>query len=72
MAKIEELTELLVSEINNFEKGITKLEALSKKINATKISMDLTEYKSTLLETHYILQSLMLRVKTNGNPLSVD
>ena len=51
MAKIEELTELLVTEINNFEIGITKLEALSEKINNTKISMDLTEYKS-IIEKH--------------------
>ncbi len=51
MAKIEELTELLVTEINNFERGIIKLEALSEKINTTKISIDVTEFKS-IIESH--------------------
>jgi type VI protein secretion system component VasF len=51
MAKIEELTELLVTEINNFEKSIQKLEMLSEKINATKIGIDITEYKS-IIESH--------------------
>lgn len=51
MAKIEELTELLVTEINNFEKSIQKLETLSEKINATKIGIDITEYKS-IIESH--------------------
>lgn len=51
MAKIEEITELLVNEISSFEKSIQKLETLSKKINATKISIDITGYKS-ILESH--------------------
>lgn len=51
MAKIEELTELLITEINNFEKSIQKLETLSEKINATKIGIDITEYKS-IIESH--------------------
>ena len=51
MAKIEELTELLVTEISNFEKSIQKLETLSEKINGTKIRMDVTEYKS-IIESH--------------------
>jgi len=51
MAKIEELTELLVTEINNFEKSIQKLETLSEKINATKIGIDIKEYKS-IIESH--------------------
>ena len=48
MTKLEELTELLVNEINEFNTGITKLEEISNKINTTKIAMDLTEYKSII------------------------
>jgi len=51
MTKIEELTELLVNEINDFNKGITKLEKINDQISTTKISMDLTEYKS-IIENH--------------------
>jgi len=51
MTKLEELTELLVNEINEFNKGIEKLEQISNKINTTKISMDITEYKA-ITETH--------------------
>ena len=51
MTKLEELTELLVNEINDFNKGVTKLEAISDKISTTKISMDLTEYKA-IVNTH--------------------
>ena len=51
MTKLEELTELLVNEINEFNKGIEKLEAINKEISITKIQMDLTEYKS-IIENH--------------------
>tara|TARA_R110000868_G_scaffold105784_2_gene290487 strand:- start:7308 stop:7754 length:447 start_codon:yes stop_codon:yes gene_type:complete len=43
MAKIEDLTELLVSELSEFEKGIAKLEVLEKRINNTKIEVNLKE-----------------------------
>ena len=51
MAKIEELTELLVNEISTFEKGIERLEKTSERINTTKIGIDITEYKA-ILESH--------------------
>ena len=51
MTKLEELTELLVNEINEFNKGIEKLEAINKEISITKIQMDLTEYK-VIIEQH--------------------
>jgi len=53
MAKIEELTEILVNEIEDFNKGISKLEAISDKINTTKVSIDLREYKS-IIESHQL------------------
>ncbi len=51
MAKIEELTELLVNEINDFNKGVSKLETINEKLNTTKIRIDLKEYKS-IIELH--------------------
>lgn len=51
MTKIEELTALLVNEIEDFNKGIEKLEAISDKLNTTKVSIDLREYKS-IIESH--------------------
>ncbi|MFD0834872.1 DUF6730 family protein [Mariniflexile aquimaris] len=51
MTKLEELTALLVNEINDFNKGVEKLEKISEQINSTKIKMDLTEYKS-IIEEH--------------------
>ena len=51
MTKLEELTELLVNEINEFNKGVEKLEKINNQISSTKISMDLTEYKS-IIENH--------------------
>ena len=51
MTKFEELTALLVNEINDFNKSIEKLKKISDQINSTKIKMDLTEYKS-IIEIH--------------------
>lgn len=51
MTKLEELTELLVNEINDFNKGITKLEKINDQISTTKIRMDVAEYKS-IIENH--------------------
>ena len=51
MAKIEELTELLVNEISTFENSIKRLEKVSDKLNSTKIGIDIREFKS-ILESH--------------------
>jgi len=51
MTKLEELSTLLVNEIEDFNKGIEKLEAINKEISITKIQMDLKEYK-TIIEEH--------------------
>ena len=51
MAKIEEITELLVNEISSFERGVERLEKVSDKLNSTKISIDIREFKS-LLDNH--------------------
>ena len=51
MTKLEELSTLLVNEIEDFNKGIEKLETINKEISITKIQMDLTEYKA-IIEQH--------------------
>ena len=51
MAKLEELTALLVNEINDFNKGIEKLERINDQLKSIKIKMDVTEYKS-IIELH--------------------
>ena len=45
MAKLEELTELLVAEIRDFEHGIQKLERIQK----DRIGLDTTEVKSLMV-----------------------
>jgi hypothetical protein len=51
MTKLEELTELLVNEINEFNKGIEKLQKINEQLNITKIKMDISEYKA-IIESH--------------------
>jgi len=51
MAKIEEITELLVNEICSFEKNIENLEKVSEKLHATKVSIDIRELRA-LLNSH--------------------
>lgn len=51
MSKIEEITEILVNEIDSFEKGIERLEKVSTKLHSAKISINIKELKS-LLENH--------------------
>jgi len=51
MSKIEEITEILVNEIESFEKDISKLETISDKLSNAKINIDLKEYK-LIIESH--------------------
>ncbi len=51
MTKLEELTALLVNEIDDFKNGVEKLEKINDQLNDTKIKMDLSEYK-TILFSH--------------------
>ncbi|GAA3560353.1 DUF6730 family protein [Snuella lapsa] len=51
MTRIEELSKLLVEELNDFNKGIEKLGKINEELKTTKIKMDLTEYKS-IIESH--------------------
>ncbi|GLB51350.1 hypothetical protein NBRC110019_03890 [Neptunitalea chrysea] len=51
MTKLEELTALLVNEINDFNNGIEKLEKINEQLKETKIKMEISEYKS-IIESH--------------------
>ncbi|PKV51885.1 hypothetical protein ATE84_3985 [Aquimarina sp. MAR_2010_214] len=46
MTKLEELTALLVNEIDDFKNGVEKLEKINDQLNETKVKMDLSEYKT--------------------------
>lgn len=66
MTKIEQLATLLVAELKEFEKGISKLESLETKISSTKVELNLKELKP-LLEAHE--QSLRLSKKQQDSYL---
>lgn len=51
MTKLEELTALLVNEINDFKNGVEKLDNINDRLKDTKIRMDVSEYKA-IIEDH--------------------
>ncbi|QCX38357.1 hypothetical protein FF125_07895 [Aureibaculum algae] len=59
MAKIEEITELLVNEINSFEKSIEQLEKVSDKLHAAKVSIDIIELRALLNSHQYEIKSVL-------------
>ena len=48
MTRIEELSKLLVEELNDFDKGIEKLGNINGELKTIKIKMELSEYKSII------------------------
>ena len=50
MAKIDEIIELLTNELNAFKEDVEKLEKLNKKLQATKLKVDVQELRSLLQE----------------------
>lgn len=53
MAKLEELSELMVSVLRDFEEAVKHLE----KVREAKISIDLTELKSDLSNHEMVLKN---------------
>jgi ABC-type transport system involved in multi-copper enzyme maturation permease subunit len=51
MTKLEELTALMVNEINDFKNDVEKLEKINDQLKDTKIKMDLSEYR-TMIYSH--------------------
>ena len=48
MTKLEELTALLVNEINDFKNSVENLEKINDQLKDTKIKMDVSEYKAII------------------------
>lgn len=48
MTKLEEITALLVDEINDFKNGVDKLEKINNHLKDTKIKMDVAKYKAII------------------------
>jgi uncharacterized membrane protein YjjP (DUF1212 family) len=63
MAKLEEISELLVSEIRDFEEAVKRLE----KIREAKITLDLTELKSVLSNHEMVLKHQNSNVQETYN-----
>jgi vancomycin resistance protein YoaR len=63
MTKLEELTALLVNEINDFNKDVEKLEKINAHLKTTKIKMDVSEYKSIIEEHQQEMQSHLNMLK---------
>jgi uncharacterized membrane protein YjjP (DUF1212 family) len=61
MAKLEELSELLVSEIRDFEEAVKRLEKIRE------ITLDLTELKSVLSNHEMVLKTQNLNVQETYN-----
>lgn len=63
MAKLEELSELLVSEIRDFEEAVKRLE----KVQEAKISIDLTELRSVLSNHELVIKDQHAEVQGTYN-----
>lgn len=66
MAKIEEITELLVAEISEFEQAVKRLEAVQK----AKIGIDITQLKEELTQHQQERQKDLVYHKKEMNSLS--
>ena len=63
MAKLEEISEMLVSEIKDFEEAVKKLEEIQKK----KMTIELAELKSVLSNHEMVLKTHNSTVKHTYN-----
>tara|TARA_R110002033_G_scaffold79931_1_gene130888 strand:+ start:9331 stop:9786 length:456 start_codon:yes stop_codon:yes gene_type:complete len=74
MAKIDELSELLVEELNDFKLQITKLERVSKEIQSYAIKPDIRELKSymdaAIQLQNEIVKNQNLRLRAISNKLT--
>ncbi len=57
MAKLEEVTSLLVDEIEEFKQSVDKLEHINTQLKNTKIQMDLIEFKSIMNEHEHKMEN---------------
>lgn len=64
MAKIDELSELLVEELNDFKLQITKLETLSLRLKSVELKPDISEL-TTFFDTAIGSQRLLISQQNN-------
>lgn len=67
MTKLEELTALMVNEINDFKNNLEKLDKINAQLRDTKIKMDLTEYKTTIESHQYKMASCIKEMERFEN-----
>ncbi|MDO7172049.1 DUF6730 family protein [Mariniflexile sp. AS56] len=67
MTKLEELSALLVNEINDFKNGVEKLEKITVQIKEAKIKLDVTEYKSIIEKYEQRMESHLLTIQNFEN-----
>lgn len=67
MAKLEQITELLVNEIRGFERGIERLEQLNEGLRDTTVQMDFTELKSILEKNQKKMDDHQNMIRQFGN-----
>ena len=63
MTKLEELTALLVNELDDFKTSIGKMETINKQLHDTKIQIDVSEYKTIIKEHKQQMQSHLNEIK---------
>ncbi|MGJ8548384.1 DUF6730 family protein [Winogradskyella wichelsiae] len=67
MKKLEEQIALMVDEINDFRNGVEQLEKINDQLKATKIKMDLTDYKTTIEIHKQQMTSCLKSIKSFEN-----
>lgn len=63
MGKLEDLTALLVNELDDFKASIEKMETINNQLHDTKIQMDVSEYKTIIKEHQQQMQSHLNKIE---------
>ncbi|MEC3908742.1 DUF6730 family protein [Tamlana sp. 2201CG12-4] len=63
MGKLEDLTALLVNELDDFKTSIEKMETINNQLHDTKVQIDVSEYKSIIKEHQQQMQSHLNEIK---------
>ena len=67
MTKLEELTALLVNEINDFKSSVDKLEQINTQLKDIKIKMDIKDYKFIIKSHQQEMESYVNRIERFEN-----
>lgn len=63
MGKLEDLTALLVNELEDFKISIEKMETINEQLHDTKVQIDVSEYKTIIKEHQQQMQSHLNEIK---------